>query len=330
MKKLISAVLVSTLAVATMTGCGGKTGATGADAAASFPEKTMNLTVAYNAGGGTDLSARAFAEVAPEYFNNQSFTVSNVAGGGGATWYSQGGKQTPDGYNATVVTVEVITLPILQDVAFSTEDYKFIARMNFPAAAITVPTNSPYNTLEEFLAAAKANPGTIRIGNSGVNAIWDLHTYALEQQTGTSFNHIPYEGAAPAVKALMSGEIDAVAVSAAEVSSQVLDGTFKILAVASPERLEAFPEAPTYDELGIEMPYIGGWRGIAVPKDTPDEIVAVYREKAAEVINSDKFKELMKTQNLTVDYLSGEDFEKFISDQQVFFADLIEKLNLKQ
>ena len=296
----------------------------------AFPTGPINITVSFGAGGGSDLTARAFQTVAPSFFNDQAFTVSNVTGGGGAVWFAQGGLQPATGYEITLATVELITLPLLQDVPFSIDDYRFFARLNFPAAAITVHADSPWETLEDFLAAAEANPGEIRVGNSGVNAIWDLHTHALAQAADVTFNHIPYEGAAPAVAALMAGELDAVAVSAAEVSTQVADGTFRLLAIASPERLDAFPDIPTYDELGLDMPHIGGWRGLAVPAGTPDDVVAELAARAAEVINSAEFQEIMTRQDLTVDFLDMDAFNAYIAEQQAFFSRLIEDLGLAE
>ena len=304
--------------------------ATPEPAATTFPNSTINLNVAFGAGGGTDLTARAFQAVAPQYFNNQAFTVSNVTGGGGAVWFSQGALQSPDGYEVTVVTVELLTLPLLQDVPFTPQDYSFIARLNFPAAAITVRADSDWETLDDFLAAAADRPGELRVGNSGVNAIWDLHTHALAQAAGVSFNHIPYEGAAPAVAALMAGEIDAVAVSAAEVSVQIDDGTFRLLAVAAPERLDAFPDIPTYNELGLDVPHIGGWRGLAVPAATPPEVVAEWAARAEQVVNNPEFINIMTQQNLTVDFLNTADFVAYIAEQQAFFTNLIQELGLAE
>jgi len=340
MKKILVLALALTLVIAMLAACTpaapapATTTAPATEAPAeettNFPNSTINLNVAFGAGGGTDLTARAFQAVAPAYFNNQAFTVSNVTGGGGAVWFSQGHLQEPSGYEVTVVTVEILTLPLLQDVPFSPEDYTFVARLNFPAAAITVRADSPWETLDDFLAAAAANPGTIRVGNSGVNAIWDLHTHALAQAADVSFNHIPYEGAAPAVAALMAGEIDAVAVSAAEVSIQVEDGTFRLLAVSNSDRLEAFPDIPTYHELGLDVPNIGGWRGIAVPAGTPDAIVAEWGRRVQEVTSDPEFIEIMTAQNLTVDFMNQADFAVYVAEQYAFFTALIEDLGLAE
>lgn len=300
------------------------------EAEIDWPTQTINMTVSFGAGGGTDLSARVFQGIAPQYFNDQNFTVANVTGGGGAVWFSQGGTLSPTGYEVTIATVELLTVPLLQDVVFTPDDYSYVALFNFAAAAITVPADSPFYSIEDFIEAARENPGEIRVGNSGVNAIWDLHTHALASATGVSFNHIPYDGAAPAVAALMGGEIDAVAVSAAEVSTQVNDGLFRILAVSAPERLEAFPDIPTYTELGIDLPYLGAWRGLAVPAGTPAEVVAEFSRRAEQVILSDAFYEQMTALDLTVNFMNTTDFTSYIQEQQAFFSNLISDLGLAE
>ena len=341
MKKLIAIAAVSTLVLAACAqpapapapspAPGAEApGDNGADTAAEieWPTSPVTLNVAFGAGGGTDLSARAFQAVAPQYFNDQAFTVVNTTGGGGAVWFTQGAIAEPTGYDVTISTAEIVTLPLLQDVAFNPEDFEHVALFNFAAAAITVPADSPFDTLEAFLDHARENPGEVRVGNSGINAIWDLHTHALASAVDVQFNHVPYDGAAPAIAALMGGEVDAVAVSAAEVSTQVNDGLFRMLAVSASERLEAFPEVPTYAELGINIPNIGAWRGLSVPSGTPAEVVAEFARRAEQVILSQEFYDIMTTQDLTVNFMNAEDFSAYVQEQQVFFANLVEEAGL--
>ncbi|MCL2853249.1 MAG: tripartite tricarboxylate transporter substrate binding protein [Defluviitaleaceae bacterium] len=300
------------------------------EAEVDFPTRTINITAPFAPGGGTDLSARTFQTVAPAFFNNVNFTVSNVTGGGGAVWFSQGFMQEPTGYEATQVTVEITTLPLLQDVPFTVDDYAFIAMSANNTAAISVLYDSPWETIEDFLEDARTRPGEVSIGTSGPNAIWDLHAHAVSQAAGVTFNHVPYEGAAAAIVALMGGEIDSVAVSANEVHTHVLDGTFRVLAVAANERLSFLPDVPTYQELGIPVPAIGGWNGMALPAATPPEIIQRFAELAEQVMLSDEFLELMERQNLTAVFMNHQDFTAFVREQSEFFSNLIVDLGLAE
>lgn len=104
-------------------------------------------------------------------------------------------------------------------VRFKTSDFKPIARLNADPAAITVRADAPWNSYEEFMTYAKANPGKVRIGNSGTGAIWHLAAAALEDKTGAKFSHVPYDGAAPAITGLLGGHIEAVSVSQEKLST---------------------------------------------------------------------------------------------------------------
>ncbi len=162
--------------------------------AASYPTKQIELVVPYAAGGGTDLVARAFADAAKTIYPSASGLSIN--GGGGAIGLSEIAAARPNGYKIGLGTVELTTLPSLGMVRFKTSDFKPIARLNADPAAITVRADAPWNSYEEFMAYSKANPGKVRIGNSGTGAIWHLAAAALEDKTGTKFSHVPYDGAA--------------------------------------------------------------------------------------------------------------------------------------
>ncbi|MDQ8000879.1 MAG: tripartite tricarboxylate transporter substrate binding protein, partial [Pseudomonadota bacterium] len=194
-----------------------------AAAQSDFPSKPIELLVPYQPGGGTDALARAFAD-ASRKFIQQSIVVVNKPGAGGAIGWQEVINAKPDGYKLAVLTVELLTLPHLGLAKFKYDDFQPIAQLNADPAAITVKAEAPWNTIEEFLAEAKKKPDSVRVGNSGNGSIWHLAAAALEDKTGTKFNHIPFQGAAPAVLALMGGHIEAVAVSPAEVTTYVQAG----------------------------------------------------------------------------------------------------------
>lgn len=299
--------------------CGGDEGG-----ASSYPEKNISIIVPYAAGGGTDTVVRQLAELAKEELGT-SISVQNVEGGGGAVGMQQGAKAKADGYTVTTTTVELLTLPNLNLAQFTYDDFEPIALLNGDPAAITVQADSPYNTIEEFLAAADSK--TFKIGNSGTGAIWHLAAAALAGETGKKFNYVPFEGAAPAVTALLGGHIDAVSVSTAEVMNQVKAGELKVLAVMTDERLESLPDVPTFKEKNIDV-QIGTWRALSVPKDTPKEIVDVLEEKFGIVAQSAEFKEQLVKLNFGPKYLNSADTIEYWKEQNNVFVDLIKTLKL--
>jgi tripartite-type tricarboxylate transporter receptor subunit TctC len=183
----------------------------------------------------------------------------------------------PDGYKMAMVFAEIVIVPHLGQTKLSYEDFIPIAQLNYDPAAITVRADAPWRTIEEFIAASKARPGELKMGNSGNGSIWHLASAAFEEKAGVKYNPIPFGGAAPAVVALLGGHVDAVAVSPGEVAAQVQGGRLRTLAVMADRRVKGFESVPTLKERGIDVS-IGTWRGLAVPKGTPADVIAVLTE----------------------------------------------------
>ncbi|GAA4717471.1 tripartite tricarboxylate transporter substrate binding protein [Brevibacillus fulvus] len=332
LKRIFTSLAVTAL-IAALAGCGSNNAASPSGAKAeggqdAYPKKPIELIVPYAAGGGTDAVARAFADSANKVLP-QSIGVVNKTGGGGAVGMSEGSKAKADGYKVTLITVEMTTLPPLGLATFKPEDFRPVARLNADPSAITVKADAPWNTIEEFLDYAKQNPEKVRIGNSGTGAIWHLAATALEQKIGTKFNHIPFDGANPAVTALLGGHIEAVSVSPAEVAAQVQAGQLKMLAVMADERLDSFKDVPTLKEKGIDLS-IGTWRGIGVPKDTPDNVVTVLKDVAKKVTEDKSFTDVLQKMNLGVSYADDAAFKDAIQKDSELFAKLVTDLGLKK
>ncbi|HSV55033.1 MAG TPA: tripartite tricarboxylate transporter substrate binding protein [Burkholderiaceae bacterium] len=298
-----------------------------AAAQTDFPNHTVELLVPYQAGGGTDGLARAFSEASRKHIS-QSIVIINRPGAGGAIGWTEVINAKPDGYKLAVLTVELLTLPHLGLAKFNYDDFQPIAQLNADPAAITVKADSPWNTIEEFLAAAKKTPGDVRVGNSGNGSIWHLAAAALEDKTGAKFNHIPYQGAAPAVLSLLGGHIEAVAVSPAEVTTHVQSGKLKVLMVMADKRVKGFENIPTAKERGIDLS-IGTWRGLGAPKNTPPEVMARLREITAKTAAEPLMREVMDKQNLGYVYTDGSVFKDTLAKENAYFKALIAKLNLK-
>ncbi|MFZ4285571.1 Bug family tripartite tricarboxylate transporter substrate binding protein [Variovorax sp. HJSM1_2] len=298
-----------------------------ASAQSDYPNHQIELLVPYQAGGGTDGLARAFADASRKHIN-QPIVVLNKPGAGGAIGWSEVINSKPDGYKLAVLTVELLTLPHLGLAKFKYDDFQPIAQLNSDPAAITVKADAPWNTIEEFIAAAKKSPETVRVGNSGNGSIWHLAAAALQDKTGTKFNHIPYQGAAPAVLSLLGGHIEAVAVSPAEVWTHVQSGKLKTLVVMADKRLKGYENVPTAKERGIDLS-IGTWRGLGAPKNTPPEVMAKLREFTAKTAQEPSLREVMDKQNLGFVYTDGAAFKETLAKDNVYFGDLINKLNIK-
>ena len=298
-----------------------------AQAQSAFPSRPVELVVPFQAGGGTDAVARSFAEAARKHMP-QSIIVVNKAGASGAVGWQDVMNAKPDGYRLAVVTVELAILPHLGVAKFNASDLQPIARLNADPAAITVRADAPWNTVEEFLAAARKEPGKLGVGNAGPGSIWHLAASALEDKTGTKFSHVPFQGAAPAVLALLGGHIDAVAVSPAEVTTYVQGGKLKMLAVMADQRVKGFEKVPTLKERNIDLS-IGTWRGLAAPKNTPPEVIAYLKKVAQEAANEPAFRETLDKQNLGFAFADDATFKAAITKDNASFKALVDKLGIK-
>ena len=295
--------------------------------AADFPARQIELIVPFQPGGGTDGVARAFGEAARKHIP-QSIVVLNKPGASGAIGWTDMINAKPDGYKLAVVTVELVTLKPMGLAKFSYDDVTPIIQFNADPAAITVRADAPWNTIEEFLAASKKDPGKMGVGNAGNGSIWHFAATALGDKTGIQFNHIPFQGAGPAVLALMGGHVDAVAVSPAEVAQQLQAGKLKMLTVMADQRVKNFDKVPTLKEKGIDLS-IGTWRGIAGPKNMPPEVVSYLKDAAKKTIDEPGFQEVLAKQNLGFVYRDGNAFRDQMMKDANFFGDLVKLLDMK-
>ncbi|CAB3929655.1 tripartite tricarboxylate transporter substrate binding protein [Achromobacter insolitus] len=296
--------------------------------AQNFPNRAIEIVVPFAAGGGTDAMARAMGDASRTHLP-QPIVVLNKPGAAGGIGLTEVANAKPDGYKLALVTADMVIIPHLGLTKTTYEKFTPIIQLNADPSAITVAADSPYNTIEAFLDAARAKPESMQVGNAGIGSIWHLAAAALEDKTGAKFNHIPFNGGNPAVLALLGGHIDAVAVSPAEVMQYVKAGKLKPLAVMADARVAGFENVPTLKERNIDLS-IGTWRGIAAPKGTPqpvlDTLSAALRQAAAE----NSLKRFMAEQNLGYAVADQQTFTALMERDNATFKNLIEKFGMRQ
>jgi tripartite-type tricarboxylate transporter receptor subunit TctC len=293
----------------------------------TYPTRPIELIVPAGAGGGTDVLARAFAEAAKKHLP-QPITVLNRPGASGMIGHGEMINAAPDGYRLAIVFAEIVIVPHLGLTKLSYEDFTPIARLNADPAAITVRADAPWNTIEDFLAASRAKPGELRMGNSGNGSIWHLAHAALEDKVGVKYNPIPFGGAAPAVLALLGGHVDAVAVSPGEVATHVAGGKLKTLAVMADRRVKGFDGVPTLKERGIDLA-IGTWRGLAAPKATPADVIAILTEATRKSADEAVLKDALDRLSMGYAYADAQTFRANMKRDNDLFKQLVTKLGIK-
>ena len=281
------------------------------DAEQEFPTKGITAICPWSAGGGTDTILRALAKETEKYLG-ETITVTNETGGGGAVGHSAIMQAKPDGYTVGMITFELNSLPPQGLIPFDYTAYDPLMRINADAAALTVNASAPYNTLKEFIDYCKAHPGEVSIGNSGPGSVWHIAAGLMAQETGISVNYVPFDGAAPAVTALVGNHLQAVSVSVAEVRGQVQAGQLKILGIMGDDRNDLFPDVPTFKEQGVDVSFYT-WRGMALPKGVPADVKAKLSEAFKEAFDSEEFKVFAKNASLTLAYQDADGFEAFLA-----------------
>ncbi|MCK8783651.1 tripartite tricarboxylate transporter substrate binding protein [Roseomonas sp. NAR14] len=302
-------------------------GLAGASArAADYPTRPVELVVPASAGGGTDILARAYADAARTH-SPQPFVVLNRGGASGAIGMQEVLNARPDGYKVSVVIAELAILPALNQIRFSADDFRMVARLNADPAAIVVRTEAPWKTIEEFLADAKRRPGEISLGDSGVGSIWHLSGALMAEKTGTRFLHVPYPGSSPGLLALIGGHVDAMCTSPGEAAAHIQGGKMRLLASMAEARGPGYEDVPTLKERGIDV-VIGTWRGLGVPRATPSAVVETLGAITRQVVEEPGFREALRRSNLGFAYANGADFDAAITRDRTLFRELIGRLNL--
>jgi tripartite-type tricarboxylate transporter receptor subunit TctC len=292
----------------------------------SYPDKPVRLIVPFPAGGATDLTARAFSSVAGDYLGQPVIVVIR-SGGGGAVGADAAAKADPDGYTLYLGDPgSTIILPTAQQTGYSSDDFIPLGQIASLPAIVSVLSSSPIKTMEELIAAAKAEPGKIR--HSAVGMSPELLLYErLQAETGARFTHIPQTGGGPALAALLGGEVETYSPFPNVVAPHVESGAVRPLAVASPERLPQFPDVPTLLELGYGIDEAALWLTIFAPKDTPEPVVAKLRDVVKSVSEDTSFSRLMERMGTGTSFIDGVAFEKKYADQQTIIKEIIGSLS---
>ena len=299
------------------------------EAQTKFPSRPIQFICPWGAGGGTDRVARMLA-VLLEKDLGQPVTVVNRTGGSGAVGHTAGSTAATDGHTITIVTVEIVMMHWLGLAKVNYADFKPVALVNADAAGVSVRTDAPWKTLKELLDYAKANPGKLKASGTGKGGIWDLARAGMLKAAGISVDAIPWvpsEGAAPGLQELVAGGIQVVTCSLVEARSMIEAKKVRALAIMGEKRAELFPEVPTLKELGLNWT-MGAWRGVGVPKDTPDDIVKVLEKSLEKAVASAEFKKFMQDSGFGIMWKPAAEYGRFMTEGDKEMGVLMKEVGL--
>jgi tripartite-type tricarboxylate transporter receptor subunit TctC len=292
-------------------------GSSGAAAQEEYPTKDIMHIMPWSAGGGTDTAIRTFLEYAKEPLG-VGINTQNITGAQSGVGVLRLMNARPDGYTIGTLTWDsMITVPYFGLVpGYDTDKLSYLASVTVYPTVLAVNTDTGWETLEDFVAAAKENPGEITISNSGDAGIWHLHALDMANTLGIELNHVPFpNGSAPQREALISGENDAASVSYATVAPSVDAGQVRILAIMAEERDPRMPDVPTFTELGHDVIW-GGVRSLAVPAETPQAIQDELTEAFKVAFENPEFQEKGNQIGLTLQWLDGEETKAYVERMQ--------------
>ncbi len=294
--------------------------------AQDFPSKPIELVVAFSAGGGSDAVGRGLADSASRAMP-QPMIVINKPGATGTIGFAEGANAKPDGYKVTMISPELLITQHLGIGKVSYRDFRPIGRFNEDPCTVAVQTKSQFTSLESFTAFAKANPSKINVANSGAGSIYHVCAAAIEEKLGLKFNHIPYLGSGPTINALMGDQVDAVVISPTEVNSFVQAGKVRLLAVMSKERAKGFENVPTFRERNIDL-VMSTWRGLAVPKATPDDVVGKLGAMLVKINADPGYQAMLDKQFMGRMLENREDFAEFLKQDDERYKRLVPMLQI--
>lgn len=257
-------------------------------AQAEFPERPITAIVPFPAGGSTDTMARAAAQLLTGFLGTD-IAVTNVGGGAGTVGTAQVARAEADGYTIGVIPAAPLTnQPHMRDTPYSIDDFDYICGLFHSPQAIALSPESEFSSLSEMVEFARGNPGALTYGSPGPGSLPHLAMEVFLADTDVQIEHVPFQGDAPGVQALMGGHIDMYM----SIFSNVRRYELNAVAILADERVAAAPDLPTAIEQGFETT-ASWWGGLFAPKGLPDDVRATLESVCAKTAQSDAFAETL-------------------------------------
>lgn len=294
-------------------------------AQAEYPDRSINYILPFNPGGESDISAR----LQEPFFNEfaKGVAIQYKAGAGGAAGWAQLNSMTPDGYTMMGTNLpHIILQPMAKDVGYKTKDLTNLYWFHYTADALLVNAKSPFKTLDDFIQAAKAKPGSVIVGGTGTQSGNQLAKARFDKMAGIQTAYIPFGGTGAVNTALLGEQVNA-SWGYTTVSLQLGDQV-RCLGVAMEARHPAQPDCPTFKELGYDL--VGGvYRGLAVPKATPADIQQKLAALIGKINHDPKFIKSMEDAGFTMVDVGPDKMDQFMADMTRQMDDAAKDLGIK-
>lgn len=284
-------------------------------ARAEFPEKPIEFVIPFGAGGSADIEGRLLANNMGKVLGVPVVPVNKI-GGGGAVTYTYLKNAKPDGYTIAWSSTSILTSADIGNMPFDHSALDHLGQVEFQPMIVSVKGDSQWKTFKEFADYCKANPGKLKIANSGTGSATHIAAVAVENAMGCKVIHLPV-GIKRRNATVLSGEADAAVGPLTATLRLAKAGKLRMLAAPSAERNPVVPDLPTMNELGYEAD-LDLFRSLSVPKGTPEAVIAKLTDAMVKAANSRPFQDLAKKNGFTVKPVTGAAFnERLVKDGAV-------------
>ena len=297
-----------------------------------YPNKPITLVVPFPPGGVTDIAGREVARNLTKYLN-QAVVVENKAGAGGniGTQYLAASK--PDGYTLGLLTVSAMSIAphVTKNLGFNpSKDFTPITNIIITEGAIVANAATPFSSVKEFVAYAKANPGKVSYASVGNGSIPHLTAEMFAQRAGVSLLHVPYKGTGPALQDLLANQINLSFESSVGTSiNNVTAGRLKVLAITGAKRSAVVPDVPTVAESGYPGFSAQGWFGLFGPANLPPKILETLNKAVTDALREPEVIARFEKLGVQPDPQSPAAFAKFLEVESAKWGDLAKSLKLE-
>jgi tripartite-type tricarboxylate transporter receptor subunit TctC len=301
----------------------------GSKAWAGYPEKPIQAIMPFAPGGAPEMVFRPLLEILKKKLG-QPVLIINKPGAGGLAGSGEVARAKPDGYTLLLNfgSGEHLVEPHLSDIPFKTlTDFMPVVMISYFPSGLFVRANAPWKTLEEFIEHAKKNPGALRYSHPGRGTINHLAALALEKRAGIEMNDIPTSGGGAALTMLLGEHVEAAQIGVPVAWPQVEANQIRCLAYSLPKPSDLYPGSPTYVQKGMDI-RVAVNQGVAVPKNTPQEVIKILHDAFAEAFQDKSVQEVFKTIRFVPNYMNTEETTKYINEMYSYYGKLIQELGI--
>jgi len=293
-----------------------------------FPNRSIQFIIPWGAGGGGTVNAQLLQPTFEKTING-SIQIVNKPGGGGTIGWNYLANSPPDGYTTGVFNQSLLLTQYTTRTGVSFKRLDPMLMVIDMSAVLAVKVDAPWKTFKEFISYAKANPGKVQMGNSGVGANYHTSALGIEMVTGAKFTHVPFKGIAPGITALLGGHVDAAISEIATMLPHVYAKKLRLLVVGSTERNFAVPEVPCFTEEGYEQVMVGAWYLWAVPKGVAADRKKKLHDAFKAAMDSKEYREYYKKQGAVVRYMPPEALPAFLEKEDKALKKIIDFSGMK-